>query len=149
MSEITFEKMTADDADAFIELEKKIIHLKVYSGMTDTDEVRKEIETNECYLIKKDGKIVGSMEYQMKGPDEAYFGGLVVDPDYQGQGITRKAAEFRLEKAKGAKRVWLVTHPHNSKVIRLYLSLGFVVESWKDDYYGDGEPRLVLAREHL
>lgn len=147
MSEITFQKMTVDDVEAFIKLEKKVVHMHVYSGMTDPKEVRKEIENNECYLIKKDGKIVGSMEYQMKGAGEAYFGGLVVDPDYRGQGIARKAAEFRLDKVNGVKRIWLVTHPHNNAVIRLYLSLGFIIESWKDNYYGDGEPRLVLAKE--
>lgn len=147
MSEITFQKMTEKDINTFIELEKRVAGLYLYSSITNPDEVTEEIKNNECFLIKKDGVVIGSTEYQVKSPDEVYFGGLVIDPAYQGQGIARKAAEFRLDKVKNVKRIWLVTHPHNSRIIRLYLSLGFVIESWKDDYYGDGQPRLVLARK--
>lgn len=147
MSEITFQKATVNDIKVFIELEKKVAHLKIYSGIIDEDGAREEIENNEVYFIKKDDKIIGSMEYQVKSPNEAYLGGLVIDPDFQGQGFAREAIKFRLDKLKGFKRIWLVTHPHNNKIIRLYLSYGFTIESWKDNYYGDGEPRLVLALE--
>jgi len=42
------------------------------------------------------------------------------------------------------KRIELVTHPDNP-ALKLYESLGFTVESRKENYWGDGEPRLVLA----
>ncbi|TSC74309.1 MAG: acetyltransferase [Parcubacteria group bacterium Gr01-1014_44] len=144
---ITFQKATVDDVKIFIELEKKVAHLKIYSGIIDEGEARKEIENNEVYFIRKGNEVIGSTEYQMKGPNEAYLGGLVIDPLFQGQGIARQAIEFRLNKLENVKRVWLVTHPHNSKIIRLYLSYGFIIEAWKDNYYGDGEPRLVLVLE--
>ena len=147
MSEITFQKATINDVDTFIEIEKTSVGLKMYSSMTDPEEAKKEIENNEVYFIKKDGQIVGSTEYQIKSPGEAYLGGLIIKPEYREQGIARKAIEFRLEKLKGIKRLWLVTHPHNSKMIKMYLSYGFIVEAWKDNYFGDGQPRLILARE--
>ena len=53
---------------------------------------------------------------------------------------------FKL-KPGNVKRIDLVTHPHNSKIIGLYLSYGFIIEAWKDNHFGDGEPRIVLARE--
>ena len=145
MSDITFQKATIADADTFIELEKKVMGVKMYSGITDKDEARSEIKNNEVYFIKKDSKIIGSTEYQIKSPGHAYMGGLVIDPSFQGQGIARKAIEFRLDKLKDMKRIDLVTHPHNSKIIRMYLSYGFIIEAWEDNYYGDGEPRLVLG----
>jgi ribosomal protein S18 acetylase RimI-like enzyme len=145
MSTITFHKATLDDVDAYLALEKTAIPLKVYSGIADAQEAKEEIETNEVYLIKKDGVIVGSTEYQMQEPGHAYMSGLVIDPDFQGQGIGRRAVEFRLDQLKDMKRIYLVTHPHNSRVICMYLSYGFIIESWKDDYFGDGEPRIVLA----
>ena len=147
MSEITFQKATINDVDTFIEIEKTSVGLKMYSSMTDPEEAKEEIENNEVYFIKKDGQNVGSTEYQIKGPDEAYLGGLIIKPEYRGQGIARKAIEFRLEKLEGTKRLWLVTHPHNSKMVRMYLSYGFIIEAWKDNYFGDGEPRLVLSKE--
>lgn len=145
MTEITFQKVSLDDIQTFLDLEKKVSHLQIYSGITDEGEAREEIEDNEVYFIKKDNRIVGSTAYQTINKDEAYFSGLVIDPSFQGQGIARAAIEFRLNTLKDKKRLWLVTHPHNSKVIRLYLSYGFFIEAWKDNYYGDGEPRLVLA----
>jgi ribosomal protein S18 acetylase RimI-like enzyme len=147
MSEINFQKATTDDADKYIELEKKVAHLKIYSGIVDREEAKKEIENNEVYFIVQDNKIIGSTEYQVRDGNEAYLGGLVIDPDFQGQGIARQAIEFKLDKLKDVKRLWLVTHPHNSKIIRMYLSYGFAIEAWKDNYFGDGEPRLVLSRE--
>lgn len=142
---ITFHKATIDDIDAYLALEQKVIHLKVYSGIADREEAREELETNEVYLIKNGDVVVGSTEYQIQEPDCAYMGGLVIDSDFQNQGIARKAIEFRLNQLKDMKRIYLTTHPHNSKVIHMYLSYGFIIESWKDDYFGDGEPRIVLA----
>ncbi|MBI2065009.1 MAG: GNAT family N-acetyltransferase [Candidatus Yanofskybacteria bacterium] len=147
MPDITFRKATIEDIDTFIEIEKTAVGLKVYSGITDKEEAKEEIENNEVYFIIKDGEIVGSTEYQVKSQEEAYLGGLVIKPKFQDKGIARQAIEFRLNKVKDKKRVWLVTHPDNSKVIKLYLSYGFVIESRKENYYGDGEPRLVLARQ--
>lgn len=147
MPDITFRKATVEDIDKFIEIEKTATGLKVYSGIVDPEEAKEEIENNEVYFILKDNKIVGSTEYQIKSPKHAYLSGLVILPEFQGQGIAREAVKFRLEKLKDVDRVDLVTHPHNSKIITLYLSLGFYVESWKDNYYGDGEPRLVLVRQ--
>lgn len=52
---------------------------------------------------------------------------------------------FILEKCKGADRVDLVTHPENRSALELYSSLGFKVEARQENYFGDGEPRLVLT----
>ncbi len=145
MSDLIFQKMTIEDVGAYLALEKKVIHLQVYSGIANRDEAIEEMEQNEVHLIKKDGAVIGSTEYQIQGPECAYMSGLVIDPDFQDQGLARKAIEFRLDRLKDMKRIYLVTHPHNSKVIHMYLSYGFIIESWKDDHFGDGEPRIVLA----
>lgn len=150
MSEITFQKVTTGDIDInkFLEIERSVIGANIYSGIDNQEEAKEEIENNEVYFIKIADKIIGSTEYQIKGSDEAYLSGLVILPEFQGKGIARKAIEFRLEKIKSRKRVWVVTHPENKKIIRLYESLGFKVESRKENYYGDGEPRLVLVLDN-
>ncbi|EKD23967.1 MAG: acetyltransferase [uncultured bacterium] len=145
MPEITFQKATIEDIDAFIAIEQKSAHSYMYSNCADREDAEDELKNCEVYFIKKDGVIVGSTEYQIKEPGHAYMSGLVIDPAFQGQGIARKAIEFKLEQLKDMKRIDLVTHPHNSKVICMYLSYGFIIEAWKDNYYGDGQPRLVLA----
>jgi ribosomal protein S18 acetylase RimI-like enzyme len=144
---ITFKKVTTDDVDEFLHIEKSTIDSKIYSRISDEQEAIEEIKNNEVYFIVKDGEIIGSLAYQIQGPGHAYLSGLVVLPEFQGQGIAREAVKFRLDKLKDMKKIDFVTHPHNSKVIMLYLSLGFHIESWKDNYWGDDEPRIVLARE--
>ena len=144
---LSFRKAMPDDADAFVELEHTAAVNKTYSGILDREEALKEFAENEVYLIYKDDKLAGSTEYEMKNPDHAYLSGLVIHPDYQGKGIGREAALFRLEKLKGVKRIDLVTHPENFKIIDLYQSLGFKIEKQIENYFGDGEPRLVLVRE--
>ena len=145
---ITFKRATTDDVDEFLRIEKSTIGLKIYSRISDKEEALEEIKNNEVYFIIKNNKIIGSCECQIKGADEAYMSGLVILPEFQNQGIARQAIEFRLNKLKNIKRIWLVTHPHNSKVIKMYLSYGFIIESWKDNYFGDGEPRIVLAKQN-
>ena len=146
MPTITLHRATPDDLDTFIELEKSVAHLKVYSSITDRSEAREEIQNNTVYLIKRENTVVGSIEYQMKDTHHAYLSGFVVNPRYQGQGIGREALMQILEDLKEIKRVDLVTHPHNTPAIMLYLSLGFIIEGWKDNYFGDGEPRVILSR---
>lgn len=83
--------------------------------------------------------------YEIKGPEHAYLSGLVIDPSFQGRGIGREVLSMILDKLKDFKRIDLVTHPDNVRALKLYQSLGFVVEARKENYYDDGEPRLVLA----
>ncbi len=146
--EITLQKITVNDnnVDTYIALEEGVVDKKTYSVITEPKKVIEEIENNECFFIKKDDEIIGSIEYQIKGPNHAYISGIVVKPDFQGQGIARKALNIVLNNLKDMKRIDLVAHPDNIKSLNLYQSLGFVIESRKENYYGDGEPRLMLAK---
>lgn len=143
---LSFLKATPEDVDAYLELERTAIGNKTYSGITDREEALQDFQENEVYLIYKDGKLAGSTEFEIKSPEHAYLSGVVIHPDFQGQGIAREATLFRLEKLKGVKRIDVVTHPENFKIINLYTSLGFTVEKQIENYFGDGEPRVMLAK---
>jgi [ribosomal protein S18]-alanine N-acetyltransferase len=80
------------------------------------------------------------------GESRVYISGLVVTPPFQGRGIARKVLTMLFEQFKHFPRIDLVTHPDNTSALKLYHSLGFVTESRVENYFGDGEPRLVLAR---
>lgn len=144
---LDFRRATPDDVGDFLEMEKTAIKHKTYSGITDQETALQEIAKKEVYMIYHEGKLAGSTEFQTISPDHAHLSGLVIHPDFQGKGIARQAALFRLEKLKNVKRVDLVTHPENFKIINLYQSLGFKVEKRIENYFGDGEPRLMLVKE--
>jgi ribosomal-protein-alanine N-acetyltransferase len=59
--------------------------------------------------------------------------------------LARKAMIHVLNEIELVKRIDLVTHPDNTKAINLYESLGFKIESTIENYFGDGEPRIVMV----
>lgn len=132
------------DIEKLLELEKSVAGPNTYSPMLEEDEWREELKSSSVFFIKSGDEIVGSISYEEKSPEHLYISGVVVNPEFQGKGFARNALQEILDQHPEAKRIDLVTHPDNP-ALKLYESLGFRVESRKEDYWGDGEPRLVLA----
>lgn len=143
---ITLERATSADLEAFMELEKSVRNPKTYPSSANEEEALAELTNTQVYFIKKEDHVVGNISYEMNAEDHAEITGLMVDPHYQGQGIGREALTAILDKLKGVKRIDLVTHPENEQALPLYQSLGFHIESRVEDYYGDGQPRLILVK---
>lgn len=144
---INLKKATLSDIPKLLELEKSVAGTNIYSPSLKTDDWVELFEKGPVYLIERDNIIVGNLSYEKKNKDHIYISGLVVDFHLQGQGIGREAMVQILKELKDIKRIDLVTHPDNVAAVTLYQSLGFIIESRKENYYGDGEPRLVLALE--
>ncbi len=144
---IVLHKATAQDVDDFLVLENSVDGTHTYSAMTNREEALKDFEENTVYLIKKGNAVVGNISYKIESSSHVHISGLVIAPLFQGRGIGKEALETILKEHKNVERVDLVTHPENTRAIALYESLGFKVESQKENYYGDGEPRLVMVLE--
>jgi len=145
MKEIELERATAKDAALFLEIELSIPPTPTYSPTTSLGESLEEIENNTIYLIRADGEIVGSVMYQMKSSTHAYISGLTIRPDFQGQGFGKAAMEKVLEELKAVLTVDLVTHPDNTRAVALYESFGFTIGERIENYFDDGEPRIVMT----
>jgi [ribosomal protein S18]-alanine N-acetyltransferase len=143
---IMLEQATLADLEVFMELEQSVRNPKTYPRSSTENEALDELTSSQVFFIKKDGKVVGNIGYQMQSEDHAEITGLMVDPRYQGQGIGREALTAVLDKLKRIKRIDLVTHPENEQALSLYESNGFHVESRVENYYGDGQPRLILVK---
>lgn len=135
---------TTTDLPALIELEKKVAGTKIYSPMLTTEEWEEDMAKGPVLIIEKDSTPVGSLSYEEK-ENHIHIRGVVVIPEFQGQGIARQVLTDFLAEHKDVKRIDLVTHPDNAPALHLYQSLGFAIESRIENYYGDGEPRLVLV----
>jgi [ribosomal protein S18]-alanine N-acetyltransferase len=145
--DINLEKAKIDDIPKLIAIEETAKHLKTYSVMVNEKEWLEEMDKNVVYLIKKDNETVGNIMYEIKADGSAYISGLIIDPRFQRQGIAKIATAKILDELKNYKRIYLVTHPENKPALKVYESFGFVIESRKENYFGDGEPRVVLALE--
>ncbi len=135
------------DIPELIEIEKSAAGSKLYSPMLTEDEWLVALEIGSVYLIERDGITVGSVSYENKN-GVAQITGLVVSPEFQNQGIGRQVLTQIFEELKGMHRIELATHPENARALKLYQSFGFTVESRKENYYGDGEPRLILVLQN-
>ena len=146
--DISFKKITIDDVDDFLALERTVDGSIIYSAMTDRQEAVEEITKNTVYFIKKDNNVVGNISYEIKGLKIPYISGLMVAPQFQGQGIGKQAMVIILEELKdlGMETIELLTHPRNTKALMIYLSLGFELSGWEDNYFGDGEPRVKMIK---
>lgn len=142
---IVFRKATKDDIKELLDIEKTTIGLKTYSGYFTEEEIAEWISDDIVYLIKKAGTIIGSISYEIKSEEHAYISGLVIRPEFQKQGLAKKATEKLLEELAKYKKIDLVTHPDNNGAVKLYKSLGFVEIGTKDNFFGDGEPRLIMV----
>lgn len=146
MIELKLRRITDNDVDEFLALEKKVSVPRIYHPIVTTEEALEEIRDNELFFLKHGDAVVGTLSYQKQQDNSMYISNMSVLPEYRGQGIAREGMEMILSMIGDASKIWLVTHPENIPALNLYKSLGFVVEQQVENYFGDGEPRLVLAK---
>jgi ribosomal protein S18 acetylase RimI-like enzyme len=146
MIEVELHRISQNDLGEYLAFEKKV-ESRTYTSAQNREEAEEEFAQGPMYLIKQEDKVVGTVSYSIKEDGSVYINGLAIAPEHQGQGLGRAALEQILEQVKDAPRVWLVTHPENSRAIALYESFGFKVTDRIENFHGDGEPRVVLTRE--
>lgn len=137
---------TEADIEILLELERSVSGSKTYSPMLDEKEWMEEVKHSSIFLIRSGGEIAGSVSYEVEGAERVHISGVVIKPEFQGRGIAKEALKQVLNQYASVRRIDLETHPDNP-ALKLYESLGFKVESRVEDYWGDGEPRLILALE--
>jgi len=97
------------------------------------------------------GKLVGisMLRGWNEGFDVPSFG-VVVDSEWQGQGIGSLLTDFTLDRAPwlGSVRVRLSVYASNERAHRMYLSRGFdEVEREPVSRNGDADERIVMIKE--
>ena len=105
------------------------------------------LQNSEIYVAYEGTKTIGFIAYEDK-QDSVEITSLAVIPEYQKKGIGKLLFNQVLDKLKNRK-IHLVTHPRNTPAIIFYLKIGFEIYGFKDNYYGDGQPRLFLKRVQL
>lgn len=107
---------------------------------------KKYIRESQVYSVVKDNNAIGTISYKNQDDGTVLINGLTIMPEYRGQGIASLAMNKLLDEI-GNKSCSLVVHPGNTPAILIYLRLDFYITGWKDNFFGDGEPRLYLQRK--
>jgi [ribosomal protein S18]-alanine N-acetyltransferase len=124
---------------------RKVADSKLYGQPLDYEGAVREITQNSFYFVKRGSAVVGTVAFRRTAKRSFYISNVAVLPEFRRQGIAKSAVLFVLGKCVGAQRVELAVHPENQIALKLYMSLGFVIESCKENFFGDGEPRLILV----
>ena len=143
---LTFQKVGEDDWKTIVSIEKECETITFFAYSKEEDS-REYLRNSQVWVIKLGKKAIGTISYEEKSSDHAYIDSMTILPKYQRKGFATEAMKWLLFKLKDYKTVDLVTHPHNNASLRLYLKLGFKISEWKDNYFGDGQPRLHLFLE--
>ncbi len=143
---LSYRAATSEDAALFLELERKIEVPRLYAPADSIEQATKEIAESKLFFVIVDGHAIGTVAYRMRPGGDAYLSNLAVDPAFHRRGIARHALRFFFQACEGAARYSLVTHPENAPALALYQSEGFAVEDRLENYFGDGEPRLLLGK---
>jgi ribosomal protein S18 acetylase RimI-like enzyme len=144
--QLTFVRATLADAERLAAHELRVADPRLYGPPLDRAGCAREITTSVLYFVEIGGALAATAAWKVRDDGSAYLCNIAVDPDFRRRGIARAATLFLLDKAKECARIDLVTHPDNVAAITLYRSLGFVIENRKENYFGDGEPRVVMLR---
>jgi len=77
---------------------------------------------------------------------EAWLLSLAVRASYRGRGVGERLTHALLDalRQRGYLSALLTVDPGNTGAVRLYQRLGFTVEREEADYFGPGEPRLLM-----
>ncbi len=133
---------TEKDLPTFFALEKKLAS-RTYWPETEKEKVYGG--NKMFYMVKIGEKTVGQMQYEKQEDNVIYLNVLAVDTEFQGKGIGKETMRQFLEMVPNASKIWLVTHPEN-KAIKLYESFGFKITERKEDYFGNGKPRVIMVK---
>lgn len=133
----------AKQVDVLFELEKKAFSRDFDLTSRNTQELIDYLKGSEAYALYEGRDIVGFFAFrQGKGNAELLI--IAVDPKKQRNGYGKVMMNKILELIK-KQSVRLMTHPKNNAAICFYLKSGFTISGWKDNYHGDGQPRLFLT----
>ena len=101
----------------------------------------------EIFFAKKDEKIVGSAGLWKENAEEYELVKMAVDPDYQGQGISKVLLEHCLAEVKRrkAKRIFLFSNSQLKTALKLYEQYGFRYVDTTNSPFVTADVKMELA----
>lgn len=126
---------------------EKAANSKTYAARIKEEEIKNYIKNDFVFLVKNNNTTAGLVSFEIIKKRTAHCNGLVVLPKFRRRGFGNQAMSLVLKKMIKYPKVELAVHPHNNPAIALYLSLGFTIQSWQNNYFGDGEPRLIMVKK--
>lgn len=116
----------------------------LYQESAAPGELAKGISAGRVSIMRRNGQIVGFLQYEQPLEDHIYISALGVHPDAREQQVGRTLLRNLLSGISASGKnpaVSTVTGPSNYVMLRLLLSQGFLVRTIMRDYFGPGRDR--------
>jgi ribosomal protein S18 acetylase RimI-like enzyme len=113
-------------------------------------ELEKGICAQRVSIVRRNGEIVGFLQYEKPLEDHVYISALGVHPDARGQQVGRTLLKNLLSQISTSGKlpaVSTVTGPSNYAMLHLLLSQGFLVRTIMRDYFSPGHDRLYCQHK--
>lgn len=141
---ISLQQIKNDEWETLADLEKQSAS-PLFHPLEGEKSFRNYLKKSKVFYVLGDNKKIGTISYESK--DKYYeVDGMTILPKYRNKGFAQKAFSLMLKKPKIKKDWLLVTHPENTASLLIYLKAGFKIKEWKDNYFGDHSPRLLLIK---
>lgn len=143
-----FKERVADlslDGQILLDIDNKAFNRPFDNPSSSIEEEIEFLKGAETHIWLDGDKPIGFFSFKKTG-DEVELKTVAVVPEHQGHRFGRYMVERFLE-INDDYDCWLVVHPKNWLAILLYLRKGFEIDEWKENYYRDGQPRLVMKRK--
>ena len=137
-------RAAANDVDVIVAFEFLVMNEKLYGKPLNHPAAKSEIDTNEYYLRLSDGRVVATGALRRREDRSAYLSNIAVHPKERRNGIARAMMSHLLSLCDAAPSIDLAVHPDNRAARALYVSLGFYQTQIRENFFGDGEPRLIM-----
>lgn len=132
------------DGEILLEIDNKAFNGPFDNPSSSIEEETEFLKGAETHIWLDGDKPIGFFAFKKTG-DEVELKTMAIIPEYQGRRQGRDMLEKFLE-INDSYNCWLVVHPKNSIALKLYFKNGFEIDGWKENYYGDGQPRLAMRR---
>ncbi len=106
---------------------------------------KKYLSESNVFVIKRKNESIGTVSYKKEEDGTIIINGLTIVPKDRRKGFAKEAMNKLLMNLEN-KDLSLVVHPENTPALLIYLHLGFIIEEWKDDFFGNNQPRLYLRK---
>lgn len=130
-----------------LDLDQKIYRHSLVTPFKNIKEIKKHLGQSIAYLIYENNKVIGYSSYDVQN-NKIHVSGIALLGKFRGKGIGTYIMKKLLNQLKTYKNISLTVHPKNAPAVKMYYNLGFVATGWKDNFFGDGQPRLILEKNN-
>jgi ribosomal protein S18 acetylase RimI-like enzyme len=136
----------AIDSDGIVSFEAEVMDRRLYGKPLDHAAALAEVQANQYFLDVRHERIVATGAWRRRDDGTVYLSNIAVHPEQRRQGLARAMMLHLLSYCSHAASIDLAVHPDNEAARALYASLGFNVSKRVENFFGDGEPRLIMVR---